>query len=140
MWPTNHTNDTNLRVEENSLIYGDECFAIMGCCFNVYNEMGAGFLESVYQECLAIEFAKSNVPFKQQARIQLAYREHVLVHEFQADFICHDKILVELKAVSGLAGEHRAQVLNYLHASQHRLGLLVNFGHFPKLQYERIVL
>lgn len=122
------------------IIYKDESYAIIGACFNVYKEKGCGFLEAVYQECLAIEFNFQNIPFVQQKEISLTYRNMPLKQLYKADFICFEKILVELKAVSQIIDEHRAQVLNYLHASGYALGLLINFGHYPKLEYKRIAL
>ena len=122
------------------IIYKDESYAIIGASFNVYKEKGCGFLEAVYQECLAIEFNFQNIPFVQQKEISLTYRNMPLKQLYKADFICFGKILVELKAVSQIIDEHRAQVLNYLHASGYALGLLINFGHYPKLEYERIAL
>jgi GxxExxY protein len=112
----------------------------MGACFAVYKEKGSGFLESVYQECLEIEFADKKIPFKAQLPLALTYKGKPLKSKFTPDFICYDKIVVELKAVSGLNDEHRAQVQNYLRATNFKLGLLVNFSHYPKLEYERIVL
>ncbi len=122
------------------LLYEVETYDILGACFKVSNEMGCGFLESVYQECLEIELEILNIPFRAQQEMQLHYRGQKLTHYFKPDLICHEKIVVELKAVSTLADEHRAQVLNYLNATKLKLGLLVNFGHYPKLQYERFVL
>ena len=121
------------------LIYKDESYRIIGACFEVYKEKGCGFLEAVYQECLEMELGFQSIPFRAQMPIALAYKGQPLKQRYVADAICFDKILVELKAVSALADEHRAQVINYLHATGHRLGLLVNFGHHPKLEWERIV-
>ena len=126
-------------MSESELLYRDETFAIRGACFEVYKEMGSGFLEAVYQECLTIEFGLRGVPFLPQARLELEYKGQRLQTHYQPDFICWDKIVVELKAVSELADEHRAQVHNYLKATGHRLGLLVNFGHYPKAEIERII-
>ncbi|GAB4374728.1 MAG: GxxExxY protein [Calditrichia bacterium] len=126
-------------MKEN-LVYPDESYAIMGACFEVYRRMGCGFLEAVYQECLEIEFEFQKIPAIPQHELKLRYRERELKQCFKADFICFDKIILELKAVSRLNDEHRAQVLNYLNASGYKLGILVNFGHHPKLEYERIVL
>jgi GxxExxY protein len=123
-----------------NIIHKLESFEIMGACFEVYKEKGSGFLESVYQECLEIEFAGRKIPFKVQPELSLTYKGHPLKSKFKPDFICHDKIVVELKAVTALTDEHRAQVQNYLRATGMKLGLLVNFGHYPKLEYERIVL
>ncbi len=122
------------------VIYADESYKITGACFEVYKEMGCGFLEQVYQECLEIEFEFQKLPFDPQKEIKLNYRERELKKTFIPDFICYEKIIVEIKAVSKLTDEHRAQMLNYLHATEFRLGLLVNFGHHPKLESERIVL
>ena len=107
-------------------------------CFEVYNEKGSGFLEAVYQECLAIEFEHQRIPAIPKPLLTLSYRGQTVNQTYQADFICFGKIILELKTVSSLADEHRAQLLNYLHTTGFELGLLVNFGHYPKLEYERI--
>ncbi|MGH7600325.1 MAG: GxxExxY protein [bacterium] len=122
------------------LIYPDESYAIIGACFNVYKDKGCGFTEPVYQECLGIEFEYQKLPSHAQKLLRLTYRGRELQQTFKPDFICYDKIIVEIKAVSHLVDEHRAQVINYLNATGMQLGLLVNFGHYPKLEYERIVL
>jgi GxxExxY protein len=122
------------------LILPKESYAIVGACFEVYNQMGHGFLEPVYQECLALEFERQKIPFRAQAHLPLHYREQLLQQSYRGDFICYDQILVEIKAVSALIDEHRSQLLNYLHATGLRLGLLVNFGHHPRLEYERLVI
>ncbi len=122
-----------------SIIYKLESFEIIGACFEVYKEKGCGFLEPVYQECLEMELADRNIPFVAKPLLSLTYKGRPLKNKYQPDFICYDKIIVELKAATGLADEHRAQVHNYLRATQMRLGLLVNFGHYPKVEYERIV-
>jgi GxxExxY protein len=123
-----------------NIIHRLESYEIMGACFEVYKEKGSGFLESVYQECLEIEIAGRTIPFKAQPELALTYKGRPLKCKFKPDFICYDKIVVELKAVTALTDEHRAQVQNYLRATGLKLGLLVNFGHYPKLEYERIVL
>ena len=122
------------------IIYREESYRIMGACFEVYKEKGCGFLEAVFQECLELEFADQEIPFVAHPQLALSYKGRVLRQTYTPDFICSGKIILELKAVSALADEHRAQVHNYLRATGHRLGLLVNFGHFPKLEYERIAL
>jgi GxxExxY protein len=121
------------------LIYRNESYAILGACFNVYKDKGCGFLEAVYHECVEIEFRLLDIPFESQKDLKLSYKSKILKQTFKPDFICYDKIIVELKAVSKLIDEHRAQLLNYLHASGCKLGILINFGHYPKLEYERIV-
>ncbi len=120
------------------IIYKQESFAIVGSCFAVYNEKGCGFLEPVYQECLQIEFELQRIPAISKPSLTLAYKGRTLQQTYQPDFVCFGKIIVELKAVSKLADEHRAQLLNYLHATGFELGLLVNFGHHPRLEHERI--
>jgi len=122
------------------MIYPNESYSIIGSCFHVYKDKGSGFLEPVYQECLAIEFEVQGIPYVAQRELRLTYRGRALNKTYKPDFICFEKIIVEIKAVPHIADEHRAQVINYLHASEMQLGLLVNFGHYPKLEYERIVL
>ena len=124
----------------NELIYRDECYRIMGACFEVYKDKGCGFLEAVYQECLELEFHDITIPFVAQPTLGLSYKGRQLKQTYTPDFICFEKIVIEIKAASALADEHRAQVHNYLRATGHRLGLLVNFGHYPKVESERIAL
>jgi GxxExxY protein len=120
------------------IIYKKESYAIIGACFEVYDAKGCGFLESVYQECLGIEFEYQGIPAIAKPSLTISYRGRTLKQTYESDFICFGKIIVELKAVSVLADEHRAQLLNYLHATGFELGLLVNFYHYPKLEFERI--
>ena len=105
----------------------------------MYREKGCGFLEPVYQECLELELRLQGVPFVPQKPLPLEYKGTPLRCKYEPDFLCYDKIVLELNAVKQLADEHRAQVQNYLRASGFQLGLLVNFGHYPKLGIERIV-
>ncbi len=122
------------------LLYKEEAYAIQGAVFEVYREMGSGFLEAVYQECLAREFRLRGIPFVAQQELALTYKGERLEQTYRPDFICYDAIIVELKAVKETAPEHQAQVFNYLKASGMRLGLLANFGHYPKATVQRIVL
>jgi GxxExxY protein len=122
------------------ILYADEGYAIQGAIFEVYRQMGCGFLESVYQECLEIELTGRGIPFIAQKQLDLHYKSRLLQQKYKPDLICFDKIIIELKATRALDPEHQSQVLNYLNATKFRLGLLVNFGHFPKVQIERIVL
>jgi GxxExxY protein len=121
------------------IIHKEESYRIIGACFEVYKEKACGFLKAVYQECLQIEFALQSIPYQTQVGLALSYKGQPLLHLYKADFICFDKIVLELKAVSKLIDEHRAQVHNYLKATGLKLGLLVNFGHYPLLESERIV-
>lgn len=124
----------------NKLIYKEESYNIIGACFEVYKERGCGLLEAVYQECLEIEMGLRNIPFSSQTPLTLHYKERELKQKYVPDFECYQKIIVELKAVKELCDEHRAQVFNYLRATGYQLGLIINFGHYPKLEHERIVL
>ena len=121
-----------------ALIYKEEAFKIIGACFEVYTNKGCGFLEPVYQECLEIELTLQDIDFTSQKSLALEYKGRQLKHTYASDFICYAKIIVEIKAVSQLIDEHRAQLINYLNATGLKLGLLVNFGHYPKLEWERM--
>lgn len=121
------------------LLYEEESYAIIGACFEVYKEKGCGFLEAVYRECLSIELGLRGIPSEEQPTLSLTYKAHQLGQTYVPDFVCYGKIIVELKATSALTDEHRAQLHNYLKASGLRLGLLLNFGHHPKLEYERVI-
>ncbi len=122
------------------IILRDESYAVQGAIFEVYREMGCGFLEAVYQECLCKEFQNCSIPFKSKVDLSLSYKGHRLDQTYQADFICFDQIIIELKAIKEVTDIHRAQVINYLKATGLRLGLLVNFGHYPRATIERIIL
>ena len=121
-------------------IFSNETYSILGACFNVYKQLGCGFLECVYQEALEIEFAFQKISFESQKELKIKYRGKILKQTYKPDFICYNKIILEIKSVSNIADEHRAQLLNYLHASRFELGLIVNFGHFPKLEHERLII
>lgn len=123
-----------------NIIYKEESYAIMGACFEVYKEKGCGFLEQVYQESMEIELEMRGILFVPKQELSINYKGRPLKSKYVPDLLCYGKIIVELKAVKELCDEHRAQVHNYLKATGHRLGLLVNFGHYPKVEYERIVL
>jgi GxxExxY protein len=128
-----------MRGQDDELLFSAETFRIRGAIFEVQRTIGGGFLEAVYQECLGIEFAARAIPFVGLRPLELRYKGRVLRQRYTPDFVCFDKIIVELKAVSHLAPEHRAQLVNYLRATGLTLGLLVNFGpHIAKV--ERVVL
>ena len=122
------------------LIYREEAYKIIGACFEVYKNKGCGFTEAVYQECLRLEFALQEIPFVSQPGFELEYKGTKLEQFFKPDFVCFGTIILELKAIPNLTDICRSQVLNYLNATKFRLGLLVNFGHNPRIEYERIVL
>jgi GxxExxY protein len=120
------------------LLYKDEAYVIVGAAMEVHKELGHGFLEAVYQEALEKEFNIQNIPYKREFPISIYYKGKPLSKYYVADFICYDKIIVELKALSALNQEHHAQVLNYLKATGIELGILINFG-TSKLEYKRII-
>lgn len=120
------------------ILYREESYEVVGACFEVYREKGCGFLEPVYQECMEFELCLRGIPHVAKKPLTLEYKGCPLLSTYQPDFICYDKIVLELKAVVDLTDEHRAQVQNYLKATGMKLGLLVNFGHYPKAEVERI--
>ena len=105
----------------------------------VHTEKGNGFLEAVYQECLEIDFELEQMEFMAQAPLKLQYRGRELKQHYKPDFFVFDQVVLEIKAVKQLTNEHRSQVLNYLTATGYPLGLLVNFGSYGRLEWERIV-
>ena len=122
------------------IVYSQESYKIIGAAFNVYNKLGHGFLEAVYQECLELEFKKQGIPYEREKAIKIYYDGQELKQTYRADFVCYDKIIVELKAVSELDEVHHAQIYNYLHATNMKLGILLNFGNSEGLEKDRIVL
>ncbi len=121
------------------LLYAKEIYEITGAAMEVQNELGIGFQEPVYQEALAIELKNRGVPFEREKELTITYKGIQLEKKYYADFVCYGKIIVELKAVEEINNEHVAQVLNYLHATNIKLGYIINFGQKP-LQRKRIVL
>ncbi|MEM9423174.1 MAG: GxxExxY protein [Spirochaetota bacterium] len=122
------------------LLLEKESFAIRGAVFDVYKELGCGFLEAVYQECLEIELARKEIPFISQPKLQIQYKNKTLKQIYKPDFICFGKIIMELKATKNIDPVHKAQTLNYLKATQAPLALLINFGSHPKVQIERLLI
>jgi GxxExxY protein len=113
--------------------------AIIGAALEVHKILGHGFLEAVYHQSMAVEFASRNVQFARELALPVQYKGQLLLCFYKADFVCFSSVLVELKAVDTLVGSHRAQILNYLKATGLTVGLLINFGAM-RLQYERFVL
>lgn len=132
--------DHEKHEKHEKLLFADEAFRIQGAVFEVSRQMGTGFLEAVYQECLAIEFTVQGIPFETLPTLSLAYKGRPLRQSYRPDFVCFREIIVELKVVREVAPDHRSQVINYLKATGLRLGLLVNFGCAPKARVERVVL
>ena len=117
-----------MEKDQEKMIYPHEAYEIIGAAMEVHNTLGQGFLESVYQEALEIEMSKRNIPFTAQAKIQIQYKDVPMEHFYVADFVCYDKIIVELKSVSTILPEHEAQIINYLRATGFKLGILLNFN------------
>ena len=122
------------------ILFKDESYQIQGAIFDVYREMGCGFLEAVYQECLENELSMRGIPFVAQPDVRLSYKGGSLRQTYKPDFICFESIIIELKAVKEIAPEHKAQVINYLKATGMKLGLLVNFGTYPQVSITRLAL
>lgn len=120
-------------------LYKQECYDIIGAAMEMHNELGHGFLEPVYQEALSIVFLENGIPFSKEQVLDIHFKGRLLNKKYVADFICYNEIIVELNALEALVPEHTAQVLNYLKATDKKLGLLINFG-TPKLQYKRVIL
>ena len=120
------------------LIEKDKTYHIIGACYEVFNHLGSGFLEPVYQEALAFEFSARNIPYEREKLIQISYKGHTLDKQYCADFVCYQDIIVELKAVTELNSIHKAQLFNYLKATGYKLGLLINFGE-EMVKFERVV-
>ena len=119
-------------------LYKAETYDIIGAAMEVHNELGCGFLEAVYQEALELEFQDREIPYQRNAKLEVYYKEQLLRKYYEADFICYDTVIVELKALSALTSEHESQMLNYLKATELKVGLLINFGR-QSLEYKRMV-
>ena len=119
------------------LKFEEQTQKIINACLEVHNELKSGFLEPVYQEALELEFQLQKIPYEREKKLNIVYKGRKLKKEYFADFFCYDNIIVELKAVSRLENEHKAQVINYLKAINKEIGLLINFGK-ASLQWERI--
>ncbi len=126
------------QYNNHSLLYKEEAYKIIGAAMKVHTTLGYGFLEQVYQEALEIEFNKQDIPFIREAPLAIRYEGIPLTKKYIADFICYDKIIIELKAVNEFDNIHEAQVYNYLKCTGYKLGLLINFGN-KSLNYKRIV-
>jgi GxxExxY protein len=136
---TNHTNQHEQKRGNTELLYKDECYRIYGCIYAVNRKLGTGFLEAVYQEALEIELRRENIPFVSQHELKILYDGIPLTQKYIADITCYNQIILELKAVSKINNQHKAQLMNYLATTGFRLGLLVNFNSFPKAEIIRMV-
>ena len=120
------------------LLYKTETYKIIGVAMEVHKELGPGFLEAVYQEAFELELQRQDIPYEREKLLNVFYKDIKLKKHYSADFVCYDKIVVELKALGELSSDHEAQVLNYLKTSKLKLGLLLNFG-TKSLQYKRLI-
>jgi GxxExxY protein len=121
------------------VILKDESYAIVGACFEVYNDLGPGFLEAVYHEALEYELSDRGIPFISKPKLIVRFKQRLLTTPYEADFLCFNQIVVELKAVVETVRKHEAQLIHYLKATNQPLGMLVNFGSYPDLYYKRFV-
>lgn len=130
---------TQSNIANDNFPFGTETYQIIGAAMTVHRELGHGFLEAVYQEALALEFLEQQIPFCKEQPLEVQYKNKPLSKRYYADFLCFDQIIIELKATEGIHDDHLAQVLNYLKATNLKLGLILNFG-TSSLQYRRVIL
>ena len=128
------------RSSQKDILYKKEVYAIIGAVFEVYNTLGPGFLEAVYQEALAIEFRLRDIPFQEQVPIPIEYKGVQLKTKYCADFLCYSLILVEIKSQDVLISSNEAQLLNYLNGTKLSAGVLINFGNNTKLEWKRFII
>jgi GxxExxY protein len=121
------------------LLYKDEVYAIVGAAMDVYNDLGPGFLENVYQEAMEIEVVERKIPSKPIQEIHIRYKGRPLKKFYLADLVCYDKVIVEIKAMDKLTLKEEGQLINYLKATGMKVGVLINFGHYPSLEWKRLV-
>ncbi len=117
--------------------YLSKMYKVIGAAMDLYNELGYGYSEPIYQECLSIVCTEKGIPWEREKLLKMYFHNQVLLKEYKADFVCYGDIVVELKAVSELNGEHRAQLFNYLRITNSCAGILINFGNPDKLISER---
>jgi len=122
------------------IIYKDEVYKLVGAAMEVYNILGNGFLESVYQEALEHELLLRGMPYQSQVLLEVKYKDKVLEQTYRPDLVFMDKIIVELKAIDKIGSNEEAQILNYLKATDYELGVLINFGSKDDLNWKRMIL
>ena len=126
-----------LQNTNNNLLLKEESYKIIGAAMEVHRLLGCGFVEAIYQEALEKELALREIPFEREKELTVSYKGNTLTKTFKADFVCYNKIILELKAVRAFTDEHYAQIYNYLRASGMDLGILINFG-TASIEYERV--
>jgi GxxExxY protein len=122
------------------ILMKDETYAVIGAAMEVYNVLGPGFLEAVYQEAVEIELASRGISFEAQKPLIIVYKGRPLQKQYVADLLCYRAMVVELKAMDQLTTREEAQLINYLKATGFRVGILANFGHPKNLDWKRMVL
>lgn len=125
-------------MKNEEYLFKEECYEIIGCAMEVHKELGHGFLEAVYQEALEMEFIQKGIPYIREKVLDIYFKGKLLKKKYSSDFFCFDNIVVETKATKELSDSDLAQVLNYLKATNKKIGLLINFGS-PRLQYKRVI-
>lgn len=123
--------------EDEKFLYKDLTYKIIGLAMEVHNELGSGFLEKVYENAFMIQFKNNNISAIQQKQLKVCFKNEI-VGEYIADIVVEEKIILEIKAVDSICDSHRGQILNYLKATKHKVGYLINFGN-KKLEYERFI-
>ena len=121
------------------LLLREEVYAVIGAAIEVHREMGCGFMEAVYQESLQLEMFMRDVPFESLKPLPVHYKGQRLKKEYVADFVCYGQLIIEIKSMEKLTSREEAQLLNYLHATGLRVGVLINFGSDGKLEWKRMV-
>lgn len=132
------TKDTK-NHKEKELIFGEECYEIIGAAIDVHRELGPGFLEAVYQAALKLELMRKAIPFAVEQKLDIYYKGQNLGLQYRADFVCYGEIIVELKALDRLSGKEESQIIHYLKATKKRAGLLINFGSSGVLEWKKFV-
>ena len=120
-------------------LFKQEGYEVVGAAMEVFNQMGSGYLEEVYQECLGLEFQQRCIPFESQPKLSLFYKGEKLAKYYRPDFYAYDGIIVELKAIKQIGNGEFAQILNYLKGTDKRVGYLLNFGSSGDLEWKRFV-
>lgn len=128
-----------MQIAEDSLIFKEEVFTIVGVCMEVHRILGKGFSEVVYKDAIQFEFEKQDLFFEREKKFEIQYKNTILPHYYFADFVYDNKIILEIKAQQGVVGAHYKQTINYLAASKFKLGLIVNFGE-DSLKFKRVIL
>ncbi|MFH0888347.1 MAG: GxxExxY protein [Planctomycetota bacterium] len=124
--------------KNDEFLYKDLTYKVIGIAMEIHRELQSGFLEAVYEEVMRKELEKAKIPFENQVKVDIYYKEEKLDKQYQADFIIDKKVLVELKGINKITDIERAQVINYLKATGLKVGLIINFGS-KSLEWERII-